>query len=188
MAIPCTGTIKASDINVELGRPTNGTFKIGSPDERALAGKPSGLIKFSDFYCKSAADPLPWNAFSLQTIGGRPISGGVAQLWNIDGSTIGIWGGSVGLIKFNNHFLRPITQVTFQTYYQNTNAWHTVFVYERTNTGSQVALGNYVGLQTFTLNVNVPAGQELWFTLYGGGDQGDANLMDLFRITNVVYA
>lgn len=62
--IPCTGTIKASDINTELGRAPNAAFKIGSPEERALAGKPSGLIKFSDFACKSAGFDLGIGFFS----------------------------------------------------------------------------------------------------------------------------
>lgn len=52
--IPCSGTIKASDINTELSRSYNYGFKIGNPEERQLAGKPYGLIKFSDFACKSA--------------------------------------------------------------------------------------------------------------------------------------
>lgn len=51
--IPCSGTIKASDISVELGRNANYNFRIGNTEERQLAGKPSGLIKFSDFACKS---------------------------------------------------------------------------------------------------------------------------------------
>ncbi|WNA15983.1 hypothetical protein XaC1_340 [Xanthomonas phage XaC1] len=51
--IPCSGTIKASDINVELQRSGNAVFDINNTPERQLAGKPSGLIKFSDFACKS---------------------------------------------------------------------------------------------------------------------------------------
>ncbi len=56
--IPCSGTIKASDINTELGRSGSYNFRIGNADERSLAGKPSGLIKFSDFACKSVGFDL----------------------------------------------------------------------------------------------------------------------------------
>ena len=51
--IPCSGTIKASDINKELQRNTNASFHLDGAMERDLAEKPSGLIKFSDFACKS---------------------------------------------------------------------------------------------------------------------------------------
>lgn len=51
--IPCSGTIKASDINKELQRTPNASFHMNGAMERDLAEKPSGLIKFSDFACKS---------------------------------------------------------------------------------------------------------------------------------------
>ena len=56
MALPSTGVISTSMINVELGRASNAPFSINGSEERALAGKPSGSISFSDFRGKSAWD------------------------------------------------------------------------------------------------------------------------------------
>lgn len=49
--------MSASMINVELGRAASAPFDINGSAERALAGVPSGTIRFSDFYGKSAGDP-----------------------------------------------------------------------------------------------------------------------------------
>lgn len=76
--IPCSGTIKASDINVELGRNANYNFKIGNTEERQLAGVPSGLIKFSDFACKSNGFDLHvgyMSGFSEEYIGFMNVGG-----------------------------------------------------------------------------------------------------------------
>jgi hypothetical protein len=54
MDLPLSGEISASDINDELGRNPTAQFNIGNPEERELAGVPSGEIKFSDFYGKSS--------------------------------------------------------------------------------------------------------------------------------------
>ncbi len=53
MALPSSGPMTASMINVELGRASTAPFSINGAPERALAGKPSGAISFSDFYGKS---------------------------------------------------------------------------------------------------------------------------------------
>lgn len=55
MTLPSSGTITAAMINEELGRSSNASFNLNDPDVRALAGKPSGAISFSDFYNKSGA-------------------------------------------------------------------------------------------------------------------------------------
>lgn len=87
--IPCTGTIKASDINVELGRNAGYAFKIGNSEERALAGKPSGLIKFSDFACKSVGFDMGvgyMSGFSEVYIGFQHMGGlGRADIGSIKG-------------------------------------------------------------------------------------------------------
>jgi len=54
MTLPSSGWIQVSDINVELGRAWNAPFDINEAAVRALAGKPSGAISFSDFFGKSA--------------------------------------------------------------------------------------------------------------------------------------
>lgn len=53
MTLPSSGTLQASDINVELGRAWNHFFDVNGAAERNLAGKPSGAISFADFYGKS---------------------------------------------------------------------------------------------------------------------------------------
>jgi len=57
MTLPSSGPMSASMINVELGRASNAPFNINGSAERALAGKPSGAISFSDFYGKSNLPP-----------------------------------------------------------------------------------------------------------------------------------
>jgi uncharacterized delta-60 repeat protein len=53
MALPTSGALTAAMINVELCRPSTVTFSMNGSDERALAGKPTGIIAFNDFYGKS---------------------------------------------------------------------------------------------------------------------------------------
>jgi len=65
MTTPCSGAISMANVNTELG--TSGIITLNDSDVRELAGKPSGIIKLSDLYCKSktvdgwinALDPLP---------------------------------------------------------------------------------------------------------------------------------
>src|ERR1044072_7160308 len=54
MTLPSTFPLSKSQINVELGRAGNAAFDIQGAAERALAGVPSGPIKFSDFLGKSS--------------------------------------------------------------------------------------------------------------------------------------
>ena len=78
MALPSSGTITAAMINVELGRASNAPFNLNDSAVRALAGKPSGAISFSDFWGKSsyfcpkllASSTLnlysdPWGGFTM---------------------------------------------------------------------------------------------------------------------------
>lgn len=64
MTLPASGAISAAMINVELGRASNVPFDINGTPERTLAQKPSGAIKFSDFYGKSSGDPY-WASTNL---------------------------------------------------------------------------------------------------------------------------
>lgn len=54
MTLPASGIMTANMINVELGRAGTAAFDINGTPERTLAEKPSGIIKFSDFYGKTA--------------------------------------------------------------------------------------------------------------------------------------
>jgi len=57
MTLPSSGTITAAQINAELGRTATAYFNMGGSAERALAGRPSGQISFSNFYGKSNLPP-----------------------------------------------------------------------------------------------------------------------------------
>jgi len=69
MTLPASPPIKASDINVELGRSGSAAFDINGSEERALAGIPSGAIKFSDFLGKSSFSVTYQGIFSTSMIG-----------------------------------------------------------------------------------------------------------------------
>lgn len=66
MALPTSGTITAAMINTELGRAAHAAFNLNDSAVRALAGRPSGAISFSDFYGKAAETVLyaPSNSFA----------------------------------------------------------------------------------------------------------------------------
>lgn len=54
MALPASGPLSASQISVELGLAAGAAFSLNDAGVRGLAGKPSGLISFSDLLGKSA--------------------------------------------------------------------------------------------------------------------------------------
>ena len=52
-SLPSSGRISASDINTALTRPATSKLSLNDPMARRLAGKPHGIIKYSDFYGKT---------------------------------------------------------------------------------------------------------------------------------------
>lgn len=56
MALPSSGVMKASMIQAELKE--TGSWSINAPTSRKLAKVPTGTIKFSDFYGKSAENSI----------------------------------------------------------------------------------------------------------------------------------
>lgn len=58
MTLPTSGIITFADINIELGKSATDSISLNDSDVRSLAGVPSGTIRMSDFYGKSAAAPL----------------------------------------------------------------------------------------------------------------------------------
>ncbi|MDK9739279.1 hypothetical protein KI655_18450 [Vibrio sp. D404a] len=53
-ALPGTGPLSMSQVNVELGHDSDDTISLNQSDVRQLAGKPSGAIAFSDLRGKSS--------------------------------------------------------------------------------------------------------------------------------------
>ena len=90
MALPSSGAIAASEINVELGRSSTTLISLDESVVRALFGKPSGQISFSDGYGKSN---LP-NAFYRTGVTNPPTGGG-----NPQGGTLF---GCIGMYNFDN--------------------------------------------------------------------------------------
>lgn len=54
MALPNTGPLSASDVNVELSKASTALISLNDADVRALAGVPSGTISFQNLRGKSA--------------------------------------------------------------------------------------------------------------------------------------
>lgn len=54
MTLPSTGILTAEMINAELGRSAKAAINLNDPAVRALAGKPTGAISFSDLRGKSS--------------------------------------------------------------------------------------------------------------------------------------
>lgn len=84
MTLPTSGTLKMSMVAAELGVPLAG-LKLGSAAVRALAGKPTGPIKLSDLYGKSAAPAIQVTT-GRTTVSGTVLTG-FFQAGYVSGST-----------------------------------------------------------------------------------------------------
>ena len=90
MTLPMSGPMTAAMINVEMGKAWNAPFSITGADARALAGIPTGPIKFSDFYGKSGTPPIPQ---SNLVAGYAPQTANNAHTWGFDDGVGGMFGG-----------------------------------------------------------------------------------------------
>jgi mucin-19 len=75
MPLPSSGTIKASEINTELGVANTTQMNIGGSNPRLLANVSSGAIKYSNFYGKSFSIGLEFTVLG----GGGGAGGGDAS-------------------------------------------------------------------------------------------------------------
>ena len=67
MALPSSGVMKASMIQAELKE--TGSWSINAPTSRKLAKVPTGTIKFSDFYGKSAENSVTFWLRNIVNLG-----------------------------------------------------------------------------------------------------------------------
>ncbi|AQT28580.1 putative large intein domain protein [Erwinia phage vB_EamM_Yoloswag] len=136
------------------------------------------------------ADDLPWFCYAFDQVDGRGVSGSVANLKAWDGSYMNFWGGSQGWFKFNNSFVKPIKQITFQWVFDGINgAWHDMSIYERYagEAAAQRVYNSANVMQTITFDTNIPAGEEVWLYAFGGGDRGNSNDVTYLAISNIVF-
>lgn len=68
MTLPASGTITMAQVAAELGISATG-LSLNDSRVRALAGKPSGVISFSDLHGKSAITPFTISGFSPSSPG-----------------------------------------------------------------------------------------------------------------------
>lgn len=93
MALPSNTTIYTSQMNSELGRPAAQYLTMDDGRVRGLAGRPSGIIYFSDLWGKSSYTPMtlsPYNGYG--TSAGSSTSGGTVGAGcgvNVSGGTGG---------------------------------------------------------------------------------------------------
>lgn len=106
MPLPMSGIISFRDINIELGKDPNSPISLNDSDVRALAGKATGIITFSDFRGKSLYVPgsqdwgspgtYSWNVpAGITTITAMSVGGG-GFAGNGNGSIGGLGGGGGG--------------------------------------------------------------------------------------------
>ena len=135
------------------------------------------------------ADALPWFAYAFTQTDGRTVSGDISATHTNDGSYMNFWGGSQGWLKFNNSFVKPIKQITFQWRFDGNNgSWHDMSIYERyAGSGAAQRVYSNTQMQTITFNTAIPAGEEIWLYAYGGGDRGDSNDLAYLAVTNIVF-
>lgn len=109
MPLPMSGIISFRDINIELGKDPNSPISLNDSDVRALAGKATGIITFSDFRGKSLYVPgsqdwgspgtYSWNVpagittITAMSVGGGGVGGG-GTLFPGNDSAPGAGGGS----------------------------------------------------------------------------------------------
>jgi len=158
MALPVSGNITASMINIEIGRASTDPFSMNDSLVRSLANKPSGAISFSDFYGKSL------KAFNISPA----VSG--KTFWNLstDGllnlNTPGIW------------YITPISNVNV-----GFNLWGSGGAASNNNHGGGggFAWGNFtlVDGNQYVLVVGAPGvfSSTIYQEPYGGGQPGNTN-------------
>jgi hypothetical protein len=71
MALPASGTITLSEVNVELGFNSGATITFGSSDVRGLFDVSSGTIAMSNGYGKSSATTLGTSSAGYQLVGNQ---------------------------------------------------------------------------------------------------------------------
>jgi hypothetical protein len=89
MALPATGPISMSQVNVELSRTATATISLGETAVRNLAGKPSGAISMGDLLGKSAYTPmsLSYTGGFGQVFSGSCVSVSAAATVTVTGGT-----------------------------------------------------------------------------------------------------
>jgi len=88
MALPSTGTISMSQVNVELGKAATALIGLNDANVRSLAGRPSGTISMADLRGKAAYTPV-----SITTGGGFGQAFGGSCVRVGAGLTVSISGG-----------------------------------------------------------------------------------------------
>lgn len=68
MTLPASGLITMGQVKTELSISQSTALTLTDARVRTLFGVPSGVIKLTDGYSKSASPPLQWGVGALDTI------------------------------------------------------------------------------------------------------------------------
>lgn len=111
MTLPASGTITAAMINVELGRVSTAPFSMNGAEERALAGKSSGTISFSDFHGKSAAPSV-----TVSIVPSSSITSSAIETEGYSSHSVSVSGGTASSYSWSaldgGHISGPTTSIS----------------------------------------------------------------------------
>lgn len=153
MTIRSSGTLPASEINVELGRSASAYFNLNGSAERALAQRSTGSISFSHFYGKSASTQTRITSVGRDNDGYGPLkygwaASGKSNYFHAENSTTAQSFGSIsattGLITSGTlHCIQAANYYNGDYHFEiassrsSNGGWTSVSVYSSANTATK---------------------------------------------------
>ena len=211
MALPSSGQLCASDINVELGKSAGTQGCLNDADWRALTNKASGQICMSDFHGKSAVSQTRITSVGQSRDGYGPwrygyAGSGKGNYYHSEGSSTAqsfgsisattgiITSGTIHTIYATNYYNGDF-HFEIATSRSSNGGWTSVQVYSSANTNTKYTVnrtsaGAFQQLNAGDSNPQI-SGSYRWVfagvTNTGSYDHGSANASTIQAIHNLFY-